>query len=98
MPGIIQVLHTWNQELSYHVHMHCIVSGGGLTKDHKIRLSSNNFFIPVRVLRDKFKGKFMSCFIRTAPLFFLPPAPLLKIPALSGSGRIPFMQRTGALT
>lgn len=61
VPGIIQVLHTWNQELSYHVHMHCIVSGGGLTKDHKIRLSSNNFFIPVRVLRDKFKGKFMAC-------------------------------------
>ena len=29
-PGIIQVLHTWNQELDYHVHMHCIVSGGGL--------------------------------------------------------------------
>ena len=32
-PGIIQVLHTWNQELGYHVHMDCIVSGGGLTKD-----------------------------------------------------------------
>ena len=67
VPGIIQVLHTWNQELSYHVHMHCIVSGGGLTKDHKIRLSSNNFFIPVRVLRDKFKGKFMAC-LRTGAL------------------------------
>ncbi len=61
VPGIIQVLHTWNQELSYHVHMHCIVSGGGLTKDHRIRLSSGKFFIPVRVLRDKFKGKFMAC-------------------------------------
>ncbi len=24
-PGIIQVLHTWNQELGYHVHMHCII-------------------------------------------------------------------------
>ena len=22
-PGIIQVLHTWNQEIGYHVHMHC---------------------------------------------------------------------------
>lgn len=61
VPGIIQILHTWNQELSYHVHMHCIVSGGGLTKDHKIRCSSGKFFIPVRVLRDKFKGKFMAC-------------------------------------
>lgn len=61
VPGIIQVLHTWNQELSYHVHMHCIVSGGGLTKDHKLRLSSGRFFLPVRVLRDKFKGKFLAC-------------------------------------
>lgn len=59
-PGIIQVLHTWNQELDYHVHMHCIVSGGGLTKDRKIRKSSKNFFIPTEVLRDKFKGKYMA--------------------------------------
>ena len=60
VPGIIQILHTWNQTLDYHVHMHCIISGGGLTKEHKIRLSSGKFFIPVRVLRDKFKGKFMA--------------------------------------
>lgn len=59
-PGIIQVLHTWNQELEYHVHMHCIVSGGGLTKDGKIRKSSKHFFIPTEVLRDKFKGKYMA--------------------------------------
>lgn len=59
-PGIIQVLHTWNQELDYHVHMHCIVSGGGLTKDGNIRKSSKNFFIPTEVLRDKFKGKYMA--------------------------------------
>ena len=59
-PGIIQVLHTWNQELDYHVHMHCIVSGGGLTKDGKIRKSSSNFFIRTEVLRDKFKGKYMN--------------------------------------
>jgi len=59
-PRIIQVLHTWNQELDYHVHMHCIVSGGGLTKDKKIRKSSQKFFIPTEVLRDKFKGKYMA--------------------------------------
>lgn len=59
-PGIIQVLHTWNQELDYHVHMHCIISGGGLTSDRKIRKSSANFFIPVGVLRDKFKGKYLA--------------------------------------
>ncbi len=59
-PGIIQVLHTWNQELSYHVHMHCIISGGGLTESKKIRKSSQKFFIPVYVLRDKFQGKFLA--------------------------------------
>ncbi len=55
-PGIIQVLHTWNQEMLYHVHMHCIISGGGLTPDRRIRKSKDHFFIPVMVLRDKFKG------------------------------------------
>lgn len=60
-PGIIQVLHTWNQELEYHVHLHCIISGGGITADRKIRRSGENFFIPVHVLRDKFKGKYLSC-------------------------------------
>lgn len=60
VPGIIQVLHTWDQELNYHVHMHCIISGGGLTATHKIRKSRANFFIPVHVLRDKFKGKFLA--------------------------------------
>lgn len=61
VPGIIQVLHTWNQELDYHVHMHCIVSGGGITPDGKLRLSKGSFFIPVHVLRDKFRGKFLAC-------------------------------------
>ena len=60
-PGIIQVLHTWNQELDYHVHMHCIVSGGGISEDLKLRKSKGKFFIPVFVLRDKFKGKYMAC-------------------------------------
>lgn len=59
-PGIIQVLHTWDQEINYHVHMHCIVSGAGLTCDHKIRKGKKNFFIRVETLRDKFKGKFLA--------------------------------------
>ena len=59
-PGIIQVLHTWNQEMDYHVHMHCIVSGGGLTREGKIRVSGAKFFIPTGVLRDLFKGKYMA--------------------------------------
>lgn len=72
-PGIIQVLHTWDQEINYHVHMHCIVSGGGLTPDHKIRKVKKNFFLRVEVLRDKFKGKFLAglqSFFQNSRLFF----------------------------
>lgn len=85
VPGIIQVLHTWNQELGYHVHMHCIVSGGGLTSGHKIRKSSDKFFIPVYVLRDKFKGKFLAMldsFFRDGKLFF--PASAVQLGTPSG--------------
>jgi len=31
--GITMVLHTWGQTLEYHVHIHCIVTGGGLSLD-----------------------------------------------------------------
>lgn len=58
-PGIIQVLHTWGQELNYHPHIHCIISGGGLTPDHKLKSSADKFFIPIKVMRDVFKGKFL---------------------------------------
>lgn len=60
VPGIIQVLHTWNQELGYHVHMHCIISGGGLTKTRQIKKSNGTFLIPTGVLRDKFKKKYLA--------------------------------------
>lgn len=42
------------------MHIHCIISGAGLTSDQKIRKSKDRFFIPVKVLRDKFKGKYLA--------------------------------------
>lgn len=39
--------------------MHCIISGGEITSDRRIRKSSAKFFIQVKVLRDKFKGKYL---------------------------------------
>ena len=58
-PGIIQVLHTWGQELNYHPHIHCIISGGGLTKAKDLKLSSKKFFIHIEPLVKKFRGKFL---------------------------------------
>lgn len=59
-PGIIQVLHTWGQSLNYHPHIHCIVTGGGLTETLHLRKSASDFFIPVKVLGAKFRGKFLA--------------------------------------
>lgn len=58
-PGIIQILHTWGQELNYHPHIHCIVSGGGLTKTKDLRLCSNHFLVRIEPLVKKFRGKFL---------------------------------------
>jgi hypothetical protein len=50
-PGIIAVLHTWNQLLEHHPHIHCIATGGGLRLNPERWISSRpNFFLPVRKL------------------------------------------------
>lgn len=59
-PGIIQILHTWTQTLEYHPHIHCIVSGGGLTRDLKLKKSSSHFFLPVAKMMPKFRGFFLA--------------------------------------
>lgn len=99
-PGIIQVLHTWDQEINYHVHMHCIVSGAGLTSDHKIRKGKKNFFLRVEVLRDKFKGKFLAglqSFFQNRQLYFQLPVKNCAILMNGLNSGIPFIKRIGAL-
>ena len=57
--GFMEVLHTWGQTLVYHPHIHCIVPAGGIDKIGKWRNSRKKFFIPVKVLSRKFRGKFL---------------------------------------
>jgi hypothetical protein len=58
--GLIAVLHTWGQNLMDHPHVHCIVPGGGLSQDETRWIRSrDNFFIPVQVLSQVFRGKFL---------------------------------------
>lgn len=58
--GFISVLHTWGQNLMVHPHIHCIVTGGGLSVNEDRWISSpKDFFMPVKVLSRKFKGKFL---------------------------------------
>jgi hypothetical protein len=59
--GVLSVLHTWTQTLLFHPHIHCIVPGGGLSLDGlRFVPSSKKFFIPVKVLAKKFRGKLLS--------------------------------------
>jgi len=58
--GFTAVLHTWNQEMQFHPHLHVVVTGGGLDHSQTAWISSpNNFLVPVRALSKKFQGKFI---------------------------------------
>ncbi len=58
--GVTSVLHTWGQNLSMHPHVHCIVPAGGLSNDGlRFVRSGKKFFIPVKVISKKFRGKFL---------------------------------------
>lgn len=64
--GCTALLHTWSQTLAYHPHLHCIVTGGGLSGDAtKWVGTGKDFFLPVRVLSRLFRGKLLS-FLRQA--------------------------------
>lgn len=64
--GLIAVLHSWGQTLSYHPHLHCIVPGGGPSPDGARWIACRpNFFLPVRVLSRLFRRLFLQA-LRTA--------------------------------
>jgi hypothetical protein len=67
--GVTAMLHTWGQNLLYHPHIHCVVPGGGLTSAGHWKNSRKKFFIPVKVLSKKFRGKFLAL-MRAAQLRF----------------------------
>jgi Putative transposase/Transposase zinc-binding domain len=66
--GVLMVLHTWGQNLHHHPHVHCVVTGGGLSCDGagqsdaspRWRACRPGFFLPVRVLSRVFRGKFLT--------------------------------------
>jgi Putative transposase/Transposase zinc-binding domain len=59
-PGILVALHTWSQTLVLHPHVHCLVTGGGLTADGVWKAVRNGFLLPVRVVMAVFRGKLLA--------------------------------------
>lgn len=63
--GFFSVLHTWNQKLEHHPHVHCVVPSGGLSLDHTHWIQPRyQFFLPVEVLSRVFRGKFVEALKR----------------------------------
>ena len=63
--GFFAILHTWSQNLLFHPHIHCVVPSGGLApgRTHWIR-GSATFFLPLEVLQQVFRGKFVDALER----------------------------------
>lgn len=59
-PGIISALHTWGRQLNLHPHIHCLVTGGGLTDDQQWKPVTKNFLLPAKVLKGHYRNLFQS--------------------------------------
>jgi hypothetical protein len=90
--GILMVLHTWGQNLHHHPHVHCVVTGGGLSCNAQGVVDASprwvacrpGFFLPVRVLSRVFRGKFLAGLRQAAATGRLPPLPPAFLSALAG--------------
>jgi hypothetical protein len=59
--GFTAVLHTWDQKLLYHVHLHCVIAGGALALDGNAwRPARRNYLFSVKALSRVFRGKYLA--------------------------------------
>lgn len=59
--GFIGILHTWNQKLLDHFHLHCLIPAGSLSDDGKQwNHAKDNFLFPVQALAKVFRAKYMA--------------------------------------
>jgi hypothetical protein len=73
--GIIAVLHTWDQTLKDHFHLHCLVPAGALSVDHSRWIGARpNFLFPVTALSQVFRGKFLDLLQRACEKGKIPAA------------------------
>ena len=59
--GFFCILHSWGQSLTHHPHLHCVVPGGGISLDGSrwIGCKKSSFFLPVRLLSQRFRKAFL---------------------------------------
>src|ERR1700759_1819598 len=71
--AVLAGLHTWTQQLHFHPHVHCLVSGGGISADgstwHPAR---QNFLLPIKALAKLVRGKVRARLRQTGPGLVVP--------------------------
>jgi hypothetical protein len=73
--GVLTVLHTWTQQLHYHPHVHCLVTGGGVSPDRRFwSPARNGFLVPPQALAKLVRGKLKALLRRRRPDLVLPPS------------------------
>jgi hypothetical protein len=60
-PGFLAIVHTWDQKLNAHFHLHCLVAGGVVSKDKKRFISCTDYLFNEEALSLVFRGKFIQC-------------------------------------
>ena len=59
--GITAILHTWSQTLTEHLHVHCLVTGGALSRDRTRWIHGRAAFLfPVKALSVVFRAKYLA--------------------------------------
>ena len=72
--GFFSMLHTWDQRLNFHPHLHVVIPAGCLSADHSRWIPSNpGFLLPVRRLSKLFRKKNLSLLKRSVSQWELPP-------------------------
>jgi len=73
--GILAVLHTWTQQLLYHPHVHCLVTGGGVSDDgQEWHPARNGFLVPFAALAKLVRGKLRAALLKRRPDLVVPEA------------------------
>jgi hypothetical protein len=58
--GFIAILHTWDQNLNAHFHLHCLIPAGVLSDDaRRWNHAQKGFLFPVRALAKVFRAKYL---------------------------------------
>jgi hypothetical protein len=77
--GVLAVLHTWTQQLVYHPHVHCLVTGGGVSDDgRQWHPARNGFLVPFEALAKLVCGKLRAALSKRRPDLIFPEAPWSK--------------------